>query len=138
MNKNVFIHPFKQRTIAYYIGLGVAALAVLGAVIYAAVDFGDKSFSTTAFVIMLIGGLSFALVMFIDISALVLIPSVMYVLGFAFALNAALPPLSDVWNGVNFVGGNAYAGLAFTIIFAVSAISSIVIAFMNQGRRKQL
>lgn len=135
MSKNLFIHPFKQRTVAYYLGFGAAALAVIGAVIYAIVDFGDKSFSTAAFVIMLIGGLSFALVMFIDISALVLIPSVMYILGFAFALNAELPPLSDVWNGVNFVGGNAYVGLAFTIIFAVCAIAAIVSCFMNQRKK---
>ena len=47
MIKDLFIHPFKQRTVAYYLGLGAAALAVIGAIVYAITDFGDKSFSAT-------------------------------------------------------------------------------------------
>ena len=137
MNNGIIIHPFKERTVGYYIGFAAAVLAVLGAVVYAIVDFGDKSFSLAAFVIMLVGGLSFAGVMLVNIPPLAIIPAIMYVLGFALALNAALPPLSDVWNGVNFIGGNAYAGLAFTIIFAVSAITGIVAAFMNQGKKSE-
>ena len=136
MIKDLFIHPFKQRTVAYYLGLGAAALAVIGAIVYAITDFGDKSFSETAFVVMLVGGLAYAGVMFTEFEFMTLIPSAMYVLGFAFALNAMLPPLSDVWNGVSFIGGNAFVGLAFTIVFAVAAILGIVTAFMELGRKK--
>lgn len=132
---NFFIHPFKNRTVTYYIGLGVAALSVIGAVAYIAADFGDKSFSTAAFVLMLIGGLSFAVVMFTGFAFAPIIPTVLYILGFALALNAALPPLSDVWNGVNFIGGDAFTGLTFTIIFAVCAVIAIAVCFTEQGRK---
>lgn len=127
-NKN----PFKDRTIGFWIGLGTAALAIISSVLYIAVDFGDKSFSIQAFVVMLIGGLSFALVMFTNFKTAALIPAVLYVIGFAFALDYTLPPLSDVWNGVNFIGGNATAGLSFTIIFLVCTVLSIVSNFMKQ------
>ena len=135
MISNIFIHPFKNRTVTYYIGLGAAALSVVGAIAYAAADFGDKSFSTAAVVLMLLGGISFAVVMFTGFAFAPIIPTALYILGFALALNATLPPLSDVWNGVNFIGGDAFTGLTFTIIFAVCAVIAIAVCFTDQGRK---
>lgn len=129
--------PFKSRPVAFWIGLGAAALAIVSAIMLIALDYGDKTFSMDAFVCMLIGGIMFAAVVFIDMKLLPVIPGILYILGFAFELDATLPPLSDVWNGVNFIGGNAMMGLTFTIIFAVCALISIVVCFMNQGRKAQ-
>ena len=53
---------------------------------------------------------------------------------FAFALRVALPSLSDVWNGVNFIGGNAALGVTFTAIYLVSAILGLVSSFMGQNK----
>lgn len=130
------VNPFKDRSVGFWLGLAAAAVAIISSVLYIAVDFGDKSFSIQAFIIMLLGGLSFALVMFTNFKTATLVPSILYVVGFAYALDYTLPPLSDVWNGVNFIGGNAAAGLSFTIAFLVCAILSIVSTFMEQRVNK--
>lgn len=134
MLKKLLVHPFKDRTIGYYLNFAAAALAIVSAILLVAIDSGDKTCSMAAFAMMLVGGLSFAAVMFINIDILPVVPGIFYVLGFALELWATLPPLSDVWNGVNFIGGNAYVGLVFTILFAVSAILSIVSNFMEQRK----
>lgn len=134
MFKNIIVHPFKQRTVGYYLGLAAAVLAIISSILLVAVDYGDKSCSMIGFALMLVGGISFVAVMFLDIKILTVIPGIFYVMGFAFELDATLPPLSDVWNGVNFIGGNAYAGLAFTIIFFISAVLSIVSNFMEHRK----
>ena len=129
--------PFKSRPAAFWIGLGTAALAIVSAVMLIALDHGDKTFSATAFVCMLVGGITFAAVVFFDIELAAVVPGLLYVIGFAFELDATLPPLSDVWNGVNFIGGNATMGLTFTVIFAVCALIAVVTCFMEQGRKAQ-
>lgn len=134
MFKNLIVHPFKNRTVGYYINLAAAALAIISAILLVAVDSGDRTCSFIAFAMMLVGGISFVAVMFIDIDLLTVIPGLFYVLGFAFELSVTLPSLSDVWNGVNFIGGNAYAGLAFTILFLVSACLAIAANFMNHRK----
>ena len=123
--------PFKDRTIGFWIGLGTAALAIVSAILFIALDYGDKSFSVQAFALMLVGGLTFAAVMFTNFRTAALIPAILDVIGFGYSLDYTLPPLSDVWNGVNFIGGNAMMGLAFCIIFLVCAILGIVTNFMN-------
>lgn len=134
MFKNLIVHPFKDRTVGYYLNLAAATLAIISAILLVAIDHGDRTCSYTAFALMLVGGLTFVAVMFIDLDILTVIPGVFYVLGFSFELSVELPSLSDVWNGVNFIGGNAYVGLAFTILFAVSAILAIVANFFNHRK----
>jgi len=134
MLKSIFVHPFKNRTVGYYLGLAAAAIAIVSSILLVAIDHGDKTCSMEAFAMMLVGGILFVSVMFIDIKVLPVIPGVFFIIGFALELCATLPSLSDVWNGVNFIGGNAYTGLAFTIIFAVCALLSIVSNFMEQRK----
>ncbi len=83
---------------------------------------------------MIVGALSFLLVAFFDFKFLTLIPCLLYIAGFCLSLQATLPSLSDVWNGVNFIGGNGLVSLPFTVCFGVSAILSIVSCFMKQYR----
>lgn len=134
MLKKLFVHPFKDRTVGYYLNLAAAALAIISSILLLILDYGDKTCSMTAFAMMLVGGLLFVAAMFIDIELLPVVPGIFYIVGFAFELWSTLPPLSDVWNGVNFIGGNAFMGLAFTIIFAISAVLSIVANFMKQRK----
>lgn len=134
MLKKLLVHPFKDRTIGYYLNLAAAALAIVSAILLVAIDSGDRTCSWAASALMLAGGFSFVAVMFINIDILPVIPGIFYVLGFALELTATLPSLSDVWNGVNFIGGNAFAGLAFTILFAVSVVLAIVANFMNHTK----
>ncbi|MCH5351833.1 MAG: hypothetical protein J1F39_07700 [Clostridiales bacterium] len=129
-------YPFKDRTVGFWIGLGVAALAIISAILYIALCNSDKYFSTLVFVMMLVGGLTYATVMFTNFKIAALIPVVFYIIGFGFAIDFTLPPLSDVWNGVvfNSVGSNPIMLLTFSIIFLVCAIVGIATNFMNQKK----
>lgn len=133
--KKYLTSPLKNRTIGYWLGLVAAVLAIVSAIAFIAVDYSDeKTFSLTAFIIMLVGGCSFLLVAFTKFQFAPIVPCALYIAGFSLELQATLPSLSDVWNGVNFIGGNGITGLVFTILFAVSAILSIVSNFMEQTK----
>lgn len=134
-NKN----PFERRTVGFWIGLGTAALAIISDIVYIAMCSGDKFFSTTAFVMMLIGGLLFVAVMFTNFRTAALLPALFYIIGFGFALDYTLPPLSDVWNGVVFtsIGSQPMTLLAFSIIFLVCVLLGIAASFMNMKKVKK-
>ncbi len=124
----------KDRKAGFYISLVGCAIALIGSILYIALDIGDKTFSIYAFILGLISALSFALVLFVRNDILEVVPTILASGAFAFALRVALPSLSDVWNGVNFIGGNAALGVTFTAIYLVSAILGVVSSFMGQNK----
>lgn len=122
---------FKQRTIGFYLILASAIIAFVADFIYLIIDHSDRTFSLTGFLCMLFGSLSVVLILFTDFGIMPLITSILYTLGFTFTMYAVLPSLSDVWNNVNFIGGNGILGLVFGIIFLVSTLLAIVSCFMS-------
>ncbi len=124
---------FVNRTVGFYLTFGAACVAFISSLVYL-VDIGDRTFTVLGMLCMLIGAATVLLTLFTDWQWTPMVPAVLYVLGFAFTLNAALPSLSDVWNGVNFIGGNATMGLIFSIAFFVCVIAAIVGCFMNQRK----
>lgn len=44
-------------------------------------------------------------------------------------LRVAVPSLSDVWNHVNFIGGNAFLGMTFAGVYLVAAILGVIVCF---------
>jgi hypothetical protein len=64
-----------------------------------------------------------------------LVTSFCYSIGFAFALRQTLPSVSDVWNKVNFIGGNALMGSIFSGVFLLCAVLSVVACFSGTDRR---
>ena len=50
-------------------------------------------------------------------------------------MSATLPSLSDLWNGVNFIGGNQYLATAFAVIFGVIAIALVVFNFFRSEKK---
>ena len=138
---------FKNKALGFYMGLAAAAIAVIGSVLYLALDVSDRTFTWLSFCLMLAGGLVW-IACFIVLPILkldeklpwveILAPLVctlLYVMGFAFTLNAALPSLSDVWNNVNFIGGNAAMGVAFSAVFLVAAVAGIVECFLAHSKK---
>ena len=45
-----------------------------------------------------------------------------------------LETLSDVWNDVNFVGGNPTMAITFIVLFAIRTVAAIVAAFMKEDK----
>ena len=129
-------NAFKNRTIGFYIGLAAAAIAFVGAVLYVATDAADRTFSAAGFALMLVGAAAEIVVIFSDIKVAPLVSALLYIVGFALTVNAALPSISDVWNGVHFIGGNATLGIIFSVTFFISAAAGIVACFMNERAEK--
>ena len=129
-------NSFKNRTIGFYIGLAAAAIAFVGAVLYVATDASDRTFSAAGFALMLVGAAVEIVVIFSDIKVAPLVSALLYIVGFALTVNAALPSISDVWNGVHFIGGNATLGIIFSVTFFISAAAGIVACFMNERAEK--
>ena len=133
--KKVFTKYIADKTIIYLIGLVFALIALISSILYIAIDGGDKSYSTISFVLMLVGSILFIPTIFLKYDILSIIPGLLFAFGFGEALRATLPPLSDVWNGVNFIGGNAFCGLAFTIIFFICMVVQIVVVFNKKYKQ---
>lgn len=122
---------FKDRTVGFYVGLAGAALALVADILFVIIDHADRTFSMIAFVLVLIGSLLYAARLVKDFKFMPMLSGVTFAVGFAVELYTVLPSLSDVWNHVNFIGGNAAVGTTFTVIFLVAAICSIVACFTD-------
>lgn len=125
---------FKNRTVGFYIGLAAAVVALIGDILYIAIDGADRTFTSAGFALVLVGAIAELLVVFTEFRFAPLIPAAFYIGGFALALNVALPSLSDVWNGVTFIGGNATLGVIFSATFLICATAQTASCFMNQRR----
>lgn len=126
---------FKNRTIGFYIALAASVVALVADILFIALDGTNRTFSSVAFVFMLAGSVSVLLMLFTDLAFAPVLQAGLFIAGFALELNATLPSVSDVWNGVNFIGGNATLGIIFTAVFFLCAVAAIVACFLPQ--RKQ-
>ena len=131
--KNVF----SARTLGFYLGLIACLAALIGAVGMIATDLGDITFSWITIALMVAGIAFGCLNCFTDVSFAPLFCALFLGCGFSWHLYKGLPTLSDIWNGVNFIGGNAQAVIVYGIFFAVACLLSIVSSFMAQRKNIQ-
>ena len=69
-----------------------------------------------------------------DLAVAPLLSAVCFGCALSWHLYIGLPTLSDIWNGVNFIGGNAQAVITFGVFFAVAAVFGVASCFMNQRK----
>ena len=135
--KEFLVSRFKGRSAGFYIGFAAAALILAFDIAYITALSGDRNFSALVFALMLAGSLLMLVYSLLNIKLLDFIPAVsciLYGVGFGQHLILALESLSDVWNEVNFVGGNATLGAVFMGLFFVPMVVAVVAAFMHEER----
>lgn len=127
---------FKDRSVGFYIAMGVALLALIVDILYVALDHADtaRTFSWVGFALILVAFFSNALVIFTPFLFVPIVPSLLYSVGFGVILKACLPSISDIWNGVNFIGGNGELGIVFSALFGVIAILGVVTCFLDMKK----
>lgn len=125
---------FNNRTAGFWIGVSASILMLIGDLLFIVTDYGDRTFSLTTFILILVGVLGEVLVIFTNFKFAPLIPSICYGVALSLHLYLGLPTLSDVMNGVNFIGGNPTAVIQFGIIFFLGTIAAIVSCFMEQSK----
>ncbi len=122
---------FENRTPGFCLSLAAAVIGLIGAVLYIALDGSDRTFTILGFAFALAGAVSTALVVFTRLKFAPIVPAALYAAAFGLVLRVALPSLSDVWNKVNFIGGNAAMGMAFSAVFLVCAVLGCAACFLG-------
>lgn len=118
----------KKRNLVLLIAAGIA---LLGSVLYLLLDRGDRTFSWLAFGLALGGAAITLLPLKTKLVFAPILPTALYAAAFGLVLRVALPSLSDVWNGVNFIGGNAVLGMTFAGAYLICGVLGCVACFMN-------
>ena len=126
---------FADRNFGFYILLAAAFVALAGAILYLALDGGDRTFTILGFLLALAGAVSTILAVLTRLKFAPLVPTAFYAAASAFVLRLALPSLSDLWNKVNFIGGNAVLGMTFAGVFLLCAVLGTVSCFAGTEKR---
>jgi hypothetical protein len=123
---------FKERNVGFWLLLFAAAAALIISVLYLALDGSDRTFSLPAFCLALGGVFSILLVLFVRKCSLTpFVTAALFAAASALVLRVALPSLSDVWNKVNFIGGNAFLGMGFFGLYLICAVLAVVSCYLG-------
>lgn len=140
---------FKNRTVGFYLSFGAACVAFIAAIAYLVVTASedmslmqadnqisgfDRTFSLVGFIIVLVGALSEILVVFTDFKFAIVIPTVLTAVGAGVTLSQCIYTLMDVFNGINFYGGNLGIAFAIPILLGVVVIVECVASFMSMRK----
>lgn len=129
---------FSARTVGFYLGFIACLAALAGAVGLVATDMGDRTFSWITIALMG-GGIVFGCINGVtDLAIAPLLSTLCIGCGFCWHLYIGLPTLSDIWNGVNYIGGNAQAVMVYGGSFAAAMLLSIISCFMAQRKNIQI
>lgn len=119
-----------HKGITFYLVCLLALLSWAAAIAYIVTDQGDITFSWLAVGLLVIGGALGVAAELIQVGVLLLAGSLCASAAFGEMLRVGLPSVSDIWNGVTFIGGNGQLALVFIAVFAVIALISCVLCFI--------
>ena len=105
-----------------------AMVAIVGSVLYYLLDGSDKTFTWLGVVFALVGAIS-TMLCFTKFKMASFATTTAYCAAFGLVLRVAVPSLSDVWNKVNFVGGNAVLGCLFAGVYLLCAVLAVAACF---------
>lgn len=129
--KNIVTNMFKNRTVGFWIAFVVGVIALLGAITYAVTDFGDPTFSTLGFGLLLAAGILQIVLLAVDVPVLMLVPIALIAAACGLHIYTAVPSITDVFNGIDLYGGNGILGIVFAVVFVVTALLGTVSCFMK-------
>lgn len=110
-----------------------AIVAVIGSVAYYLLDGSDKTFTWYGVGFAVAGAVSTILCL-TKFKMAGFATAAFYCAAFGFVLRVAIPSLSDVWNKVNFIGGNAAMGMTFSVVYLVCALLAVVSCFAGTDK----
>ena len=121
-----------NRTLGFWIGLLASAIMGGAAIVFIITNSADKTFSWITVILIFIGIILEMLAVLKRFDILPLLVAVCYGTAFSVHMYIGLPTLSDIVNGVNFIGGNATAVIVFGILFSIGMLLSVISSFMKQ------
>ena len=125
----------KNKGIWDYISLASILPAIAMLIYYCMQSTADGCFEVSI-VLLLAAGIVLELVyFFIKFDVLPMAASVAFGVALGLMLYYALPTFSDIWNNVNFIGGNAEAYFIYLGILAVAFIVAVVPCFLIEKEK---
>ncbi len=118
-------------TTPLYFGEAVAVISAVSAVIFIVMDRSDRTFSPVTVLLLLLGAVSWLLALVVKKDFVPLVATVFWGAGLSVHLYQGLPTLSDIWNGVNFIGGNPIMVVVFGVVFGIVTVLSVISLFLN-------
>lgn len=128
---------FVGRGIGFYIGFAAAIAMIVFDIAYIIADRGDRTCSMLSFALVLAGSVLYIAYAVLGLDVLDFVPvatCALYGVAFGHHLMLGLETLSDVWNDVNFVGGNATMAVAFIVMFAVGTVAAVTASFFKENK----
>lgn len=128
------------KSAAQYVAYAAALIGLIADIAFIIVDGSDQTFTMGCFICVLLGSVLALSDLFKSFfGGIGLWLSVfLYSAGFAFHLYEALPSLSDLWNNVNFIGGNQQAAIVFGAIFLAVTVVLIAANFFEEKRAPRI
>lgn len=128
---------FLAKTVYQYVLYAVYIAGIIIDVIFLIVDGSDQTFTQGCFILVLIGSCLGLLDFFFEYGGFCLWGAALcYIAGIGFHLAVGLESVSDLWNGVDFIGGNQEAAIAFGCCFIAIAVVLIVLNFFGRNKRR--
>lgn len=119
------------RKVTVYVELAAAILALGGAVYYAVQSNADGCFNAVYLVLMICGVAAVAVHVCTRLEFFGPVAGVLFGVAVGIIVHDMLPTMSDVWNGVHFIGGNLTAYIVYTAISLVTAVAVIACCFIG-------
>lgn len=110
----------------------VFIVGIITSIVFLIVNGEDRTFLWSTFFFVVVGSVIGLCDIFIHLRGMLIFTSTLaYVTAVGFHLYAALPSLSDLWNNVNFIGGNQNAAIVFGSIYIILTVILIIINFFD-------
>lgn len=113
----------------------IAVMILIIDIVYIAINNGDHTFAWLTFILALVGVAILIGGVFLPKVIKPFVPffaAVALGIGFAQQFYVTLETLSDVWNGVSFIGGSPAMGVTFDILFFLAALGAIILCFRKE------
>ena len=126
----------KKYSSGYKIRLFVSVFLIIADIVFLITDWQDRTFSFVTFSTIIVGSLLIVSESVKNFFYTIIVGVLFLSIGVATHLYIGLPTLSDVVNGVNFIGGNPIMVIIFGSIFLLGTIVVIITSFMQDLYKK--
>lgn len=133
---NVKEKLFSNRKISFYIWAAAILLALGGGIYYVIQSNADSCFDIKYFIALAAGIILFCAGAFTRKDFFIMLTAAAESAALGFMVYDMLPTLSDVWNGVDFIGGNLTAYIIYTAITFIITTVTVYVCFAGTENKE--
>ncbi len=129
----LIIETYKKKPFVLKIAYIAMAVMLISDIVFLIINGKDQTFDIRCFILLMVGSVIGLLSLKILSNVLLWVTSILYSIAVAFHLYVGLPSISDLWNNVNFIGGNQEISIVFGIIFTLGTIIVVISNFIGES-----